>query len=131
LAQPGYDIRTGPVLGGQVIVKYYISIEAAVKKEGEHAKQVIPRRLGVLIEPWDKSRLAKLETDLLDFIDERNAVFHTGSPIASTPEHLQWDARILSRQALHQLRLRLRSEGWQTKDDLIAWATAQHAKCLS
>jgi len=112
-------------------VKYYISIKAALKKEGESAKQVIPRRLGVLIEPWDKSRLARLETDLRDLIDERNAVFHSGSPLTSTLERLEWDARILSRQALHQLRVRLRSEGWQTKDDLIAWVSAQHAKHLS
>jgi hypothetical protein len=117
-----------PLVG---FVKYYISIEAALKRPGENAKTVLPRRLGVLLVPWNKSRLARLEADLLGFIDERNAVFHSGAPLSSTAERLEWDSRILARQALHQLRLRLKSEQWQTKDDLIAWVDDQYRKYLS
>jgi len=109
-------------------VKYYIAIEAALKKPGENAKRVLPRRLGVLIQPWNPTKLAKLEVDLRSFIDERNAVFHSGIPISKTPQELQWEARILARQTLHQLRLRLNSENWQTKDDLIAWTNTQFRK---
>ena len=111
-------------------VKYYISIETVLKKESESAKLELPRRLGVLIEPWDKSRYAKLESDLKDFIDERNAVFHSGAPLSATPEELEWEGRILARQALHQLRLRLASDGWQNKDDLVSWVATQHQKYL-
>jgi len=111
-------------------VKYYIAIETALKRAGENAKTVLPRRLGVLIEPWNRSRFAKLEADLRDFIDERNAVFHSGTPKAQSAEELQWESRILARQALHQLRLRLKSEHWRTKDDLIAWVDTQHSKFL-
>lgn len=116
-----------PLVG---FVKYYISIEAALKKPDEYAKTVLPRRLGVLLVPWNKPRLAKLEADLVGFIDERNAVFHSGAPLSSTPERLEWDSRILARQALHQLRLRLKSEQWQTKDDLIEWVDKQYREYL-
>lgn len=111
-------------------IKYYISIEASLKKDREHARSVLPRRLGVLLESWNRSRLDKLEDDLRGFIDERNAVFHSGSPIAASPDELQWDSRILSRQALHQLRQKLKSEKWQTKDDLIDWVNTQYQSYL-
>ena len=126
-----YGQATQEFLPLVAFVKYYISIEVVLKKEREYARSVLPRRLGVLIDPWDGSRLPKLEDDLRGFVDERNAVFHSGMPISSTPEELAWDARVLARQALHQLRRRLRSEHWQTKDDLIAWSAAQHQKYLS
>ena len=112
-------------------LKYYISIEAALKKHEEPAKSVLPRRLGVLIESWNRSRLDNLEDDLRDFIDERNAVFHSGSPIAASPEELQWQSRILSRQALHQVCQKLKKEHWQTKDDLISWVDYQYKNYLS
>lgn len=112
-------------------IKFYIAIEAALKKPSESAKTVLPRRIGVLINPWDKTRLMKLEDDLRDFIDERNSVFHSGVPISSSPEVLQWDSRILSRQVLHQLRIRLKNEGWQSKDDLITWVDHQYTNYLS
>lgn len=113
------------------LIKFYISIEAALKRPNENAKSVLPRRIGVLISPWDKSRLATLEEDLKEFIDERNAVFHSGVPLSSSPEVLRWDSRVLSRQVLHQLRNRLNTEYWQSKDDLIAWVDDQYDKYLS
>ena len=111
--------------------KYYISIETALKKYSEHARSHLPRRLGTLIEPWDKSRLTTLEEDLNDFIDERNSVFHSGNPIKASPDELQWWSRIMSRQALHQLFQRMKREKWQTKDDIIKWVEDQHRKYLS
>jgi hypothetical protein len=112
-------------------IKFYIAIEVALKRPGEHAKSVLPRRIGVLLSPWDKSRLATLERDLGGFIDERNAVFHSGLPLAASPDRLRWDSRILSRQVLHQIRQKLASENWQTTDDLIAWVDNQYSDYLS
>ena len=111
-------------------IKYYIAIEVALKKDVERAKTVLPRRLGVLIHSWDPNLCKKLEAHLIQFINERNAVFHSGIPLSSNPEELAWDACILSRQALHQLRMKLKTEKWQTKDDLIAWVDTQYQKYL-
>lgn len=125
-----FGMATQEFLPLVAFVKYYISIEAVLKKPGEPAKAVLPRRLAVLIEPWDKSKYPQLENDLRDFVDERNAVFHSGHPLSTSAEGLAWDSRTLARQALHQLRLRLKSEKWQTKDDLAAWVEAQYDKYL-
>ena len=126
-----YGEATQDLLPLVAFVKYYISIETAIKKENENAKTALPRRLSVLIEPWDKTRQRSLESDLRGFIDERNAVFHSGTPLTSTPEELAWDGRILARQALHQLRVRIKSAHLATKDDLIGWVDAQLTKYLS
>lgn len=112
-------------------IKFYIAIEVVLKRPSESASSVLPTRIGVLISPWDKSRLATLEHDLRDFIDERNAVFHSGLPLSASPDVLRWDSRILSRQVLHQLRQRLASENWQSTEDLIAWVDDQYSKYLS
>ncbi len=112
-------------------IEFYIAIEIALKKPGENAKSVLPRRIGVLVSPRDKSRLATLEKDLKGFIDERNSVFHSGLHHAESPEALRRYSRILSRKVLHQLRQRLDSEKWQTLDDLIAWVDEQYSKYLS
>lgn len=112
-------------------IKFYIAIEVVLKKPSESAGSVLPRRIGVLISPWDKSRLPTLETDLNGFIGERNSVFHSGRPLSMSPDELRWDSRILSRQVLHQLRQRLDSEKWQSTDDLIDWVHDQYRKYLS
>lgn len=111
--------------------KYYISIEAAMKKHGEHAKSVLPKRMGVLIESWNKARFDKFEDEIRDFIDERNSVFHTGHPVNASPDELQWRSRIFSRQALFQLFQKIKQENWQTKDDMITWVENQHSKFLT
>ena len=120
--------ETNPLVA---FIKFYVAIEAALKKPSESAKTVLPRRIGVLINPWNNTRLSKLEDDLRDFIDERNSVFHSGAPISSSPEVLQWDSRTLSRQVLHQLRIRLKREGWKSKDDLLLWVDQQYSNYLS
>jgi ElaB/YqjD/DUF883 family membrane-anchored ribosome-binding protein len=78
----------------------------------------------------NRSRLDKLETDLREFIDERNEVFHSGKPLSATPEELHWQARRLARQTLNKLRIKLQSEQWQTKDDLINWVDDQYNRFL-
>lgn len=111
-------------------VKYYVSIESALKKEGERAKAVLPKRISVLIEPWNKERQRTLQKDLGDIIDERNSVLHSGRARASSPEYLTWSGQIIARQALHQLHLRIKSGAFQTKDDVIRWVDDQYIKYL-
>jgi hypothetical protein len=111
-------------------VKYYVAIEAALKTEEERAKTVLPRRISVLLEPWSKGRQRKLEKDLGDMIDERNAVLHSGKPRHSNPEYLAWSGQIIARQVLHQLRLQIKDRTFQTKDDLIHWVEGQYSKYL-
>ena len=120
--------ETNPLVA---FIKFYVAIEAALKKPSESAKTVLPRRIGVLINPWDRTRIDKLEDDLRDLIDERNSVFHSGVPISSSPEVLQWDSRVLSRQVLHQLRIKLKKEGWQSKDNLLLWVDHQYFNTIS
>ncbi len=120
-----YGEATQELLPLTAFIKYYISIEAAFKKASENAMRVLPKRLGVLFEPWDKTRYLKLRTDLRDLVVERNAVFHSGKPLNATPEELAWEGRILARQALHQLRLVIKSHKLQTKDDLKTWVDKQ------
>ncbi len=112
-------------------VKYYVSIEAALKKEDERAKTVLPRRISVLLEPWSKDRQRELEKDLGDMIDERNAVLHSGKPRHSNPEYLAWSGQIIARQVLHQLRLKIKDKAFQTKDDVNHWVGDQYSKYLT
>jgi hypothetical protein len=112
-------------------VKYYISIETAIKKESESAKSVLPKRMSVLIDPWGKKKNADLIKDIRGFVDERNSVFHSGIPVKYTAEGLAWDARILARQTLFQLYLRIRDNHIQTKDDLISWVNSQYSEYLA
>lgn len=111
-------------------VKHYIAIEAATKLEREYVGVVLPERIGALIEPRDRSRFASIKAEAKDLIDERNEVFHSGKPLNANPEELQWRARVLSRMVLHQLRIRLESESWTTKEDLKTWATAQRRRLV-
>ena len=112
-------------------VKYYVAIEAALKKPGEWAKSVIPRRLSVLISPWSAEDQQLMEKDIGDMIDERNSVLHTGQPVKSNPETLAWSARIMARQCLHQLRERISSQNLTSKDELIAWVADQNRRFLT
>ena len=109
-------------------VQYFIAIEAALKKEKENGKEVIPGRIAVIISPWDKEGQETLAVSIKDLYDERNSVFHSGKPRNSSPERLIWEARILSRQVLHQLRLLIEVEELKTKDDLIDWIEKQTSK---
>lgn len=111
-------------------VKFYVSIETATKKSNERAKQVLPRRVSVLIESWDKQKQRRLEADISDLIDERNAVFHGGKPENYSSEYLAWFARVLAMQTLHHLRLKIESNGFQAKDDLITWVDQQFNEYL-
>ena len=111
-------------------VKYYVSIEAALKKENENAKVVLPRRISVLLDPWSKDRQRELENDLGDMIDERNSVLHSGKPRKSNPEYLAGSSQIIAQQVLHQLRLKIKDRNFQTKDDVIRWVNNQHSNYL-
>lgn len=110
--------------------KFYIAIEAALKKPNEAAKNVVPRRLSVLIEPFIKSTQGPLEKDLEELVDERNAVFHAGRPINRPIENLAWLTRTMSMQCLHHLRIHLKRDGWSTKDDLDNWVQSKYDKYL-
>ena len=112
-------------------VKFYVAIETAIKKSKESAKAAVPRRLSVLVEPFDKQRQRMIEADIGDLIDERNASFHSGTPSNRTIEYLAWFARVMSMQTLHHLRLRIEREGFTTEDDLEAWADSQFQKFLA
>lgn len=112
-------------------VKYYVSIESALKKEDERAKTVLPRRISVLLEAWNKDRQRKLEKDLGNMIDERNSVLHSGKPKASNPEYLAWAGQIVARQVLHQLRLKIKDGKFHTKDNVISWVDNQYSKYLA
>ncbi len=106
-------------------VKFYIAIETAVKKDGEKARTVLPKRIAVLLEPWSKVRQDELEKELSDIIGERNAVFHEGKVEKYSPSYLADTGRILARGVINQLRLKIASESWKTKDELITWAHTQ------
>lgn len=111
-------------------VKYYVSIEAALKKVNENAKTYLPKRISVLLEPWTKERQRELEKDLGDMIDERNAVLHSGKPLHSDPEYLAWASQVVARQVLHQLRIKIKEKNFQTKDDVIHWVESQYSRYL-
>ncbi len=112
-------------------VKFYIAIETALKKDKENAKNFLPERTSILLEPSNKSRQEKLQQDFTELINERNAVFHQGRPIKFSPEYLSDAGLILARQILHQLRLRIKSDNIQSKDELIAWTKEQLNKINS
>lgn len=111
-------------------VKYYVAIEAALKKENERAKAVLPKRISVLLEPWTKNLQRELEKDIGGMIDERNAVLHSGSPKRSNHEYLAWSGQVIARQVLHQLRIKIKDSAFQTKDDVIHWVESQYSKYL-
>lgn len=109
-------------------VKFYIAIETAIKKEGESAKTSLPKRISILLEPWNKSLQKELETELGQLIDERNAVFHEGKVKNYSPSYLVASSRTVARGVINQLRIKVESEGWKTKEDLISWVKAQSKK---
>lgn len=105
--------------------KFYIAIETATKKDGERARMVLPKRISVLLEPWNKLRQEELEIELGQLIDERNSVFHEGKVRKYNPSYLADTGRILARGVIHQLRLKIASERWKAKEELIDWVNAQ------
>lgn len=110
--------------------KFYTSIETVSKLKKENAKMVLPRRLRVLIEPWDRTDQSKLEIGIRGMISDRNSVIHSGRPSQHTPEYLAWFSRIMAMQTLHHLRLLITSENIQTIDDLKGWADKQYDECF-
>lgn len=100
-------------------LKSYICIETLLKNEKENAKSVIPRRLSVLLYPFDKSNQKKLEKEMEALIDERNSVFHSGVSIKEKPEYLRYLGRVLGRSVIHKTRLKIKSEGIKTKEELF------------
>ncbi len=83
-----------------------------------------------MLEPHNKEIQRKLESDLRELIDERNSVFHEGRVNSFSPEYLRSSAHILSRQILHQIRLKIKSDNFETKDDINQWIQAQYQKYL-
>ena len=125
-----YGDATQDLLPLNSFIKYYISIETVLKNENESGKSVVPRRLSVLLSPFDKAKQRKLEKDIEGLIDERNSIFHSGVPIIEKPDYLDWIGKILGRSVIHQVRLRIASEKLQTKDDLIDWIKIHYSKYL-
>jgi hypothetical protein len=107
-------------------LKYYIAIETATKLDDERAGKVLPRRLAVLIAPWQPDRHAEIGTAIKTLIRERNAVFHDGRPQGNSSESLAYDAFNLARSVLNRLRERLISDRLATKAELRDWAKAQY-----
>lgn len=99
-------------------VKFYIAIETILKNEDENAKNVVPRRLSILLEPYEKDKQRKLESDIKDLIDERNSIFHSGVANKESPENLQYIGKIMGRNVIHYSRLKVESEKIKTKKDL-------------
>jgi hypothetical protein len=110
--------------------KFYTSIETVSKLEKESARNVLPRRLSVLIESWDRKDQRHLEDGIEKMIFDRNFVFHTGQPSQNTPEYLAWFSRIIAMQTMHHLRLLITSENIQTKEDFKKWAINQYDQYL-
>ena len=109
-------------------VKFYIAIETATKREGESAKTFLPKRISILLEPWNKSLQKELESELSQLIDERNAVFHEGKIKNYSPSYLVNLSRTIARGVINQLRIKVESQGWKTKEDLLSWVKAQSKK---
>jgi hypothetical protein len=109
-------------------VKFYIAVETATKREGESAKTTLPKRISIFLEPWRKSSQKELEIELGQLIDERNSVFHEGKIKNFSPSYLVDSSRTIARGVINQLRIRIESEGWKTKEDLISWVKAQSKK---
>lgn len=107
-------------------VKFYVPLEIVAKNDGERAKAFIPRRVSAILEPWSPEKQLKLESELGDIVDERNAVFHGGRPQKLSIEYLAWATRNFALGALHQLTHRIRSEKLSTKDDLFKWVNSQY-----
>ncbi|MCH7611598.1 MAG: hypothetical protein IIB10_13050 [Chloroflexi bacterium] len=112
-------------------VKFYVAIEIASKKKSESStKKHLPRRLSVLIYPWSKEKQRNLEDGIGDLIDERNAVFHGGSPEKQSEDYLAWFSRVVAMQTLHHLRMAIEQEGLDTKEALDSWVQQQYATYL-
>ena len=82
-------------------IKFYISIETLTKKDREHAKVVLPKRLSVLIDDWDKNKQAEVKKVIELIIDERNAVLHSGQPSRSSADYLARTSQNVARSAIH------------------------------
>jgi hypothetical protein len=102
-------------------VKYYISIETVLKKEGESARNVLPGRISTLLEPFSKLKQNELKIEIGKLIDERNSVFHEGKVEQYSSIYLATTIRVLAREVINQLRSKIETEGWKTKDDLVDW----------
>ncbi|MBU1682776.1 hypothetical protein KJ742_02425, partial [Patescibacteria group bacterium] len=111
-------------------LKSYICIEILLKKIKENGKNVIPRRLSTLMYPYDKTNQRKLEKELIDIIDERNSVFHSGVPIKEKPEYLRYVGRVFGRSVIHQVRLKIMSENISTKEALVDSIKKHYKKFL-
>jgi hypothetical protein len=111
----------------QAFMKYYIAIESLLKKETERAKRVLPKRAAYMLNERDSS---KIIYDLKLLIDERNAVFHEGSPNQDPPEVLaritHQIARNLINSIVHKVRIaHIYPDGhpsrWNTKEEMLNW----------
>ena len=110
-------------------VKYWVAIECVLKKRNEiRTKELIPKRVATLVEQWNRAKQESLIKDIGNFIDDRNNVLHSGKPQKNNAEFLAWVTGILARQVLHQLRQKILSNHWETKDDIIQWVETQSNK---
>lgn len=111
-------------------LKSYICIETLLKKINENGKVVIPRRLSTLMYPFDKTNQRKLEKELIEIIDERNSVFHSGVPIKEKPEYLRYVGRVFGRSVIHQVRLKIISDNITKKEELLDSIKSHYKKFL-
>jgi hypothetical protein len=105
-------------------LKYYVSLEVLLKKKTEGAMHTVPVRVSTLLEQFDLAKRKRFNASAQTVIRERNSIFHSGKPEKETIDYLVWIARRLARNTIHELRYRILSEGFQTKDDVIGWVNA-------
>ena len=111
-------------------IKFYISIESILKRPSESGKNVVPKRLSVILYQHNKQKQRKLKMDIENLIDERNSVIHSGETIKEFPQYLSYLGRTFSKQLIHQVRQIIEKEGLNSKDDLVNWVNKHYKKYL-
>jgi hypothetical protein len=101
--------------------KYYIAVETIAKRDKEAARAVLPQRLSILLEDCNEAKRQEIEKEIEAIVDERNEVFHRGRTKRLSAEYLAWACHNLAQSTINQLRLHIKSQGLETKDDLVMW----------
>jgi len=102
----------------QAFMKYYVAMESLLKKGRENAKKVVPKRVACLLGERDREK-RQLEIELL--IEERNEVFHRGSPKEDPPELLEWVGHQFARNMINKILPMASSYGFSTKEEFLCW----------
>lgn len=102
-------------------IKYYISIEAATKRQNENAMRYLPKRISKILAPGDRTKQKKYRSRIKKLIIERNSVLHSGNTKNFSAEYLSEEGYQISRQILNKLGYLNDLENFTSKDDLRKW----------